>query len=312
MGHPPVSMAATTKSAPSPSTASALALPPHRALALPLVFALGLASFCFLESIRQNPRVLWSFLGAAAALIAWNVLLLNVARSRGRTFTLEIVLRKQHYVQACAQGAVLLYWGWYWRQVYASAHFIAAQLLFAYAFDVLLTLVSARYLRPGLRSVSGDLQHQPVSLVQTGLVLSAVPHGGPRLCRQTADLLGQGRTARPHLQPLIVSACGVFAGADSDGLERPHVGSGHREHAVLPAADVSDAVSHRAAGTVLLRRDNDDDVGGGGDVPFRAFVPTRRRAFISSTIHISRLRSSSACTSCSPIHPRRRAPSSDV
>jgi hypothetical protein len=130
---------AVTTSAPSPSTQTALSLPPQRALALPLVFALGLAGFCLLEPVRQNPRVLWSFLGAAAALMVWDVLLLNLALSRGRTFMLEIALRKQHYVQACAQGAVLLYWGWYWRQVYASAHFIAAQLLFAYAFDVLLT-----------------------------------------------------------------------------------------------------------------------------------------------------------------------------
>jgi hypothetical protein len=49
-----------------------------------------------------------------------------------------VVLRKQHYVQACAQGSVLLYWGWYWPQVYESAHLLLAQLLFAYAFDMLL------------------------------------------------------------------------------------------------------------------------------------------------------------------------------
>jgi hypothetical protein len=33
---------------------------------------------------------------------------------------------------------VLLYWGWYWRPVYDAAPLIAAQLLFAYAFDMLL------------------------------------------------------------------------------------------------------------------------------------------------------------------------------
>ena len=42
-------------------------------------------------------------------------------------------------MQACAQGALLLYWGWYWREVYDSAHLLVAQLLFAYAFDILLT-----------------------------------------------------------------------------------------------------------------------------------------------------------------------------
>ena len=55
----------------------------------------------------------------------------------GRTLELEVVLRKQHYVQACAQRAVLLYWGWYWPPVYAFAPFILAQLVFAYAFDML-------------------------------------------------------------------------------------------------------------------------------------------------------------------------------
>ncbi len=202
---------AVTTSAPSPSTETALSLPPQRALALPLVFALGLASFCLLESIRQNPRVLWSFLGAAGALMVWNVLLLNVALSRGRTFTLEIVLRKQHYVQACAQGAVLLYWGWYWRQVYDVRPLHRCPAAFRLCVRYAPHVVPARHLHAGLRSVSRDLQHQPVSLVQAGLVLSAVPHGGARLRRQTADLLGQGRPARPHLQPLIVSACGVFA-----------------------------------------------------------------------------------------------------
>ncbi len=57
---------------------------------------------------------------------------------RGRTLTIDVVLRKQHYLQACAQGSVLLYWGWYWQPVYDAAHLLVAQLLFAYAFDMLL------------------------------------------------------------------------------------------------------------------------------------------------------------------------------
>jgi hypothetical protein len=117
---------------------SATRLSPHRALGLPLVFTLGLVAFGFLDSVRQNPRLLWSFLGAASALAAWNAVLFLSALRTGRWLTLEIVLRKQHYLQACAQGSVLLYWGWYWREVYDSAHLIVAQLLFAYAFDMLL------------------------------------------------------------------------------------------------------------------------------------------------------------------------------
>jgi hypothetical protein len=114
---------------------------PHtkiRALGLPLVFTLGLAALGFLDSIWHNPRLLWSLAGAAAALAVWDAVLLASALRAGRTLTLEVVPRKQHYLQACAQGAVLLYWGWYWRHVYDSAPLIAAQLLFAYAFDMLL------------------------------------------------------------------------------------------------------------------------------------------------------------------------------
>src|SRR3989454_513885 len=117
----------------------AVRLPPGRALRLPLAFALGLVAFTLLYPIRQNAALLWSFLGAAAALMIWNAILFVAARRAGRTLTLTIDLRKQHYLQACAQGSVLLYWGWYWRPVYDSVHLIAAQLLFAYAFDMLLS-----------------------------------------------------------------------------------------------------------------------------------------------------------------------------
>ena len=36
-------------------------------------------------------------------LAVWSVLLFGVL-GKGRTFTIEVVLRKQHYLQACAQG----------------------------------------------------------------------------------------------------------------------------------------------------------------------------------------------------------------
>lgn len=64
-------------------------------------------------------------------------MLVSKQRAR-RIFTLEVVLRKQHYVQACAHTSIFLYWGWYWRPVYDFAFLIIVQLLFAYAFDMLL------------------------------------------------------------------------------------------------------------------------------------------------------------------------------
>jgi len=105
-------------------------------LVLPVVFALSLEGLAFLPVVQQNPRVFWAFLGTTAVLCTWSALL--YMQQRSRKLALDVSLRKQHYVQACAQGSVLLYWGWHWPPVYESAHLILAQLLFAYAFDMLL------------------------------------------------------------------------------------------------------------------------------------------------------------------------------
>jgi len=107
-------------------------------LLLPLVFTFGLAGLAFLSPLRQNPKVLAAFGGTALALCVWNAVLLLWARRRKHAFKLEVILRKQHYLQACVQGSLLAYWGWYWPPVYAFAPFILGQLLFAYAFDMLL------------------------------------------------------------------------------------------------------------------------------------------------------------------------------
>ena len=116
----------------------AVSLSPLRGFCLVGFFVSGLAAFGFLDDVRQNSGFQWSFLGAAALLFAWSVTVFALARYTGRTLTLKVILRKQHYVQASAQVAFLLYWGWYWRPVYDSAFLIAAQLVFAYAFDMLL------------------------------------------------------------------------------------------------------------------------------------------------------------------------------
>jgi hypothetical protein len=122
--------------APVPKIVSGIAA--SKAMALPLAFIAGLLALAALPSIRENPRLLWSFLGAAIALTAWAAVLFTQALRQGREFTLEIVLRKQHYLQACMQGTVILTWGFFWRTVYDAVPLIVAQLLFAFAFDILL------------------------------------------------------------------------------------------------------------------------------------------------------------------------------
>ncbi|HUE86483.1 MAG TPA: hypothetical protein VMO26_10435, partial [Vicinamibacterales bacterium] len=121
--------------APAPE-ARTLHVSPWRALALPFAFSVALAACGLLPSVRQQPKLLWSIVGAAAALLV-GIAVVH-ARARGRTVAIAIQLRPQHYLQACAQSTVLLYWGWYWRPVYEAAPLIAAQLAFAYAFDILL------------------------------------------------------------------------------------------------------------------------------------------------------------------------------
>jgi hypothetical protein len=132
-------------SAIAPANVSEAVTPRHtpvswrQAICLPLGFAVGLLAIGMVNPVRQNPRLLWSFVATSLILAIWSVAVIERARRTHRQLTLDIVLRKQHYLQACAQGSVLLYWGWYWTRVYESAYLIAAQLLFAYAFDLLLS-----------------------------------------------------------------------------------------------------------------------------------------------------------------------------
>ena len=122
----------------SPSSGVAVPVSPASGFALVACFALALVAFGFLDTVRQSRPFHWSFLGSGAVLLLWNVGLFGRVWRSGRRLTLEVALRKQHYVQAGAQAIFLVYWGWYWRPVYDSAFLIVAQLVFAYAFDMLL------------------------------------------------------------------------------------------------------------------------------------------------------------------------------
>jgi len=113
------------------------------AFVLNACFVAGLLVLSQLSLLQQRPTVRASVVAAALFLLAWSGLLFGVLR-RGQRVALEIVLRRQHYLQACQQGAVILYWGYYWREVYHAAPLIAAQLLFAYGFDSLLSWTHRR------------------------------------------------------------------------------------------------------------------------------------------------------------------------
>ena len=88
--------------------------------------------------VQSNAVLAGSFQAAAAALAIWQAVLWLRLRAEpaGRSF--QVVLRPQHYLQAAVQLSVFLYWGYFWRPVYDHAWLLVAQLLFAYAFDLLL------------------------------------------------------------------------------------------------------------------------------------------------------------------------------
>ena len=102
------------------------------------MIAAALAALGILTEGGGSRHVLWTLLVAAAAIVSWNALVIFRRRSAKRILTIAVDLRAQHYLQACAQGSVLIYWGWHWRPVYDGMPLLAAQLLFAYAFDMLL------------------------------------------------------------------------------------------------------------------------------------------------------------------------------
>ena len=107
-----------------------------QAMVLPLGPTLLLMAGAWLSPARAHPMLFRSFLAAGGALLAWQLILLVVARRR--SLELDVAFRPQHYLQALAQVAILAYWGWYWRDVYDFAYLIGAQLLFAYALEALL------------------------------------------------------------------------------------------------------------------------------------------------------------------------------
>lgn len=124
----------TTTAPPDPRITT---LSPLRAVGLPGLAILGLLAFA--ASNTATPELVGAFLGAAAVLALWSLALYVTARRRDRSLSVVVAIHKHHWVQACAQIAVLLYWGWHARFVYAFLPLIVAQVIFAYGVDSLLT-----------------------------------------------------------------------------------------------------------------------------------------------------------------------------
>ena len=127
----PVASVGTSSTGPSATSRGVLYLP------LALTALLGLLSF--MPRVEANPRLLWSFWGAVAALLVWQALLALRLQRTGEGRRFESLLRPQHYIQACIHASIYAYWGFYWRPVYEYAGLLVAQIVFAYVVDMLLS-----------------------------------------------------------------------------------------------------------------------------------------------------------------------------
>jgi hypothetical protein len=104
---------------------------------LSLTFALFLVSF--VPRIQSNTVLTLSVWAAVSGLLVWQAVLFFRLRRTSASRSFSTILRPQHYLQATLHLSVFLYWGYFWRPVYDHAWLLVAQLLFAYAFDMLLS-----------------------------------------------------------------------------------------------------------------------------------------------------------------------------
>ena len=132
--------ASTRSGKPSASGAEPRSQPPdpRRVFLVPLALTLGLLLLSFTPRVAGNARLTFAFWAAAAGLLAWQGVLFARLSRAGASRRFQVVLRPQHYLQALVQLTVFACWGWYWRPVYDFAGLLLAQVVFAYAFDMLL------------------------------------------------------------------------------------------------------------------------------------------------------------------------------
>ena len=110
----------------------------RRVFLVPLFLTLGLLLLSLAPRVADNARLGFAFLAAVAGLLIWQGILFARLSRAGASRGFQVVLRPQHYLQALVQLTVFAVWGWYWRPVYDFAGLLLAQLIFAYAFDMLL------------------------------------------------------------------------------------------------------------------------------------------------------------------------------
>jgi hypothetical protein len=93
--------------------------------------------FPFFPRVSSNLRLGAAFWGSGAVLLLCLLLLHRSVRRTDRNLYYEFLPRPVHYVQLTMHSCIYAYWGWYWPEVYHYVPLILAQLVFGYAFDML-------------------------------------------------------------------------------------------------------------------------------------------------------------------------------
>ncbi len=188
--------------------------PAHRAWAkfLPLGGAVAIGACMVAPSVRADANLLVTFAGVTLLLLAWAVLLIVSNRAAGRRQVLEFAVLPQDYLQALTLAAILAYWGFHWEPLRQAALLIAAQVVFGYAFDMLLSWSRRERYTLGLTPASTVFTlnlflrfHDDWFVLQFGMV--AVALLGRELVRWTRD--GQ---STPVLNPAAFSLALVSLG----------------------------------------------------------------------------------------------------
>ncbi|HEX5400385.1 MAG TPA: tetratricopeptide repeat protein [Verrucomicrobiae bacterium] len=105
------------------------------ALTLMLGFTSIFLALGFCSRARDNPHLVWTFLGVAVFLGCWQWALFQRPASKSPGLKWEFVAVRSHYVQALVQLSIYAYWGIYWPKVFDEAPLILAQVAFLYAFE---------------------------------------------------------------------------------------------------------------------------------------------------------------------------------
>lgn len=114
-----------------------------------LVLTILFAAILTVPTVRANGHLVRTVVALSGALLSWQAILWVLARRRGWTFDFELVAVKSHYVQASVQFSILLYWGWFAKDVYGQLPLIFGQVVYLYLLEALLTWSRGRKWRFG-------------------------------------------------------------------------------------------------------------------------------------------------------------------